>query len=175
MGCRGAGRGGEFFFCILQLYTSHAPRPHNKANLCCTIYRTLQVAGCEPHMSGRNRGPKPILRSFIFAYKIKWGSLLHTPHSHRSTGSSSLTCSLTCSLIPVLYLVHHETFLSLARYGVDSALSSSLIVVPKCCCVCTHNGVTLNGSLGTRCLGRGPGASTRRPGACRGLDGADKK
>ena len=39
------------FFCILQLDTPHAPRPHNKANLCCT---TLQVAGCELHMSGRN-------------------------------------------------------------------------------------------------------------------------
>ena len=38
----------RFFFCIFALYTSYAPRPHNKANLCCTI---LQVAGCELHMS----------------------------------------------------------------------------------------------------------------------------
>ena len=38
-------------FLLLQLYTPHAPRPRNKANLCCTA---LQVAGCEPHMPGQN-------------------------------------------------------------------------------------------------------------------------
>ena len=36
----------EVFLLLLQLYTPHAPRPHNKASLCCI---TLQVAGCEPH------------------------------------------------------------------------------------------------------------------------------
>ena len=40
----------EQAFLHLQLYTPRAPKPHNKANLCCT---TLQVAGPEPHMSGR--------------------------------------------------------------------------------------------------------------------------
>ena len=38
----------HFFFCIFALYTSYAPGPHSKANLCCT---TLRVAGCELHMS----------------------------------------------------------------------------------------------------------------------------
>ena len=49
-----------FFFLLLQLYKPYAPRPHNKANLCCT---TLQVAGCEPHMSGRN--PFYLLKIFL--------------------------------------------------------------------------------------------------------------
>ena len=42
------------------LYTPHAPRPRNKANLCCT---TLQVAACEPHMPGRN--PSYLLKLFL--------------------------------------------------------------------------------------------------------------
>ena len=49
-----------FAFCILQLDTPHAPRPHNKANLCCT---KLRLAGCEPHMSGRN--PFYLLKIFL--------------------------------------------------------------------------------------------------------------
>ena len=40
--------------------TPHAPRPHNKANLCCT---KLRLAGCEPHMSGRN--PFYLLKIFL--------------------------------------------------------------------------------------------------------------
>ena len=59
-----------FFFCILQLDTPHAPGPHNKANLCCT---TLQVAGCEPHMSGRN--PFYLLKIFLLTAeegRVKW-------------------------------------------------------------------------------------------------------
>merc|ERR1711965_832543 len=47
-------------FCILQLYKPYTPRPHNKANLCCT---KLRLAGCEPHMSGRN--PFYLLKIFL--------------------------------------------------------------------------------------------------------------
>ena len=58
------------FFLLLQLYTPHAPRPHNKANLCCT---KLRLAGCEPHMSGRN--PFYLLKIVLLTAeegRVKW-------------------------------------------------------------------------------------------------------
>ena len=52
------------FFFIFALYTSYAPRPHNKAGLCCT---TLQVAGWELHMS-TDLPTKTRARAILYLY-----------------------------------------------------------------------------------------------------------
>ena len=80
------------FFCIFALYTSYAPRPHNKANLCCTLYNGVETSAlCGAVLHDEEEAAREAIKKGANVnYQSRHGTPLHRAASNQNEAMATL-------------------------------------------------------------------------------------